>query len=139
MDGGAGLHDWCERIEAMKATGIVRRIDHLARIVLPKELRAQLEISEGTPLEIYMEGNMIVLEEYARGCVLCGGVESLTEHRGQLVCTGSAGSLLVMCPRRGAFGWTRDDYMMGQERGPVGNCCTLAEGPAAISEVVAWP
>lgn len=108
MHGGAGLHDLCERIEGMKATDIVRRIDHLARIVLPKELRAQLEISEGTPLEIYMEGNMLVLEEYARGCVLCGGAESSTEHRGQLVCAGSVGSLLVMCPRRGAFGWGRE-------------------------------
>lgn len=70
----------------MKATGIVRRIDHLGRIVLPKELRAQLEITEGTPLEMYMDGNMIVLAKYVKGCLFCGAVEGLVEHRGKLVC-----------------------------------------------------
>lgn len=70
----------------MKATGIVRRIDHLGRIVIPMELRAQLEITAGTSMEIYLDGNMIVLAKYVRGCLFCGGAEELTEHRGQLVC-----------------------------------------------------
>ena len=43
-------------------TGIVRRIDDLGRIVLPKELRRTLGISEGDPLEIGIEGRRIVLE-----------------------------------------------------------------------------
>ena len=37
----------------MKATGVVRRIDELGRIVIPKEIRRTLKIKEGTPLEIY--------------------------------------------------------------------------------------
>ena len=46
-------------------TGIVRRIDDLGRIVLPKELRRTLDISEGDPLEIGVEGRRIVLEKYS--------------------------------------------------------------------------
>ncbi|MBO5889594.1 MAG: AbrB/MazE/SpoVT family DNA-binding domain-containing protein [Clostridia bacterium] len=48
----------------MKATGIVRRIDDLGRIVLPKEIRKTLRINEGDPLEIYVEQNQILLKKY---------------------------------------------------------------------------
>lgn len=70
----------------MKATGIVRRIDHLGRIALPKELRTQLEITEGTPLEMHTDGNMIVLAKYVKGCLFCDASEELAEHWGRLVC-----------------------------------------------------
>jgi stage V sporulation protein T len=40
----------------MKATGIIRRIDDLGRVVIPKEIRRNLGIHEGDPLEIYTEG-----------------------------------------------------------------------------------
>lgn len=43
----------------MKATGIVRRVDELGRIVLPVELRRTLDISERDPLEIYVDGASI--------------------------------------------------------------------------------
>lgn len=50
----------------MKATGIVRKIDELGRIVIPKEIRKNLMIREGDPLEIYLEENSeIVLKKYA--------------------------------------------------------------------------
>lgn len=45
----------------VKATGIVRRVDELGRIVLPVELRRTLDISERDPLEIYVDGASIVL------------------------------------------------------------------------------
>lgn len=41
----------------MKATGIIRRIDDLGRVVIPKEIRRKMHIREGEPLEIYTEGN----------------------------------------------------------------------------------
>lgn len=41
----------------MKATGIVRRIDDLGRVVIPKEIRRSLNIREGDPLEIYLDEN----------------------------------------------------------------------------------
>ncbi|MFS0878067.1 AbrB/MazE/SpoVT family DNA-binding domain-containing protein [Solibacillus isronensis] len=48
----------------MKSTGIVRKVDELGRIVLPKELRRVLEINEKDPIEIYVEEDKIVLKKY---------------------------------------------------------------------------
>ena len=50
----------------MKATGIVRRIDDLGRVVIPKEIRRTLRLREGTPLEIFTdrEGE-IILKKYS--------------------------------------------------------------------------
>lgn len=48
----------------MKATGIVRRVDDLGRIVIPKEIRRNLGIREGDPLEIFVENGCICLRKY---------------------------------------------------------------------------
>ena len=48
----------------MKATGIVRRIDDLGRIVIPKEIRLTMRIREGDPLELFLDGNNIVFHKY---------------------------------------------------------------------------
>ena len=48
----------------MKATGIIRRVDDLGRIVLPKEIRRNSGITEGTPMEIYTTSDGIVLKKY---------------------------------------------------------------------------
>mgnify|MGYP002513832604 CR=1 FL=1 len=70
----------------MKATGIVRRIDDLGRVVIPKEIRRTMRIREGDPLEIYTDGNRIVLKKYENTCIFCGSDENLTEHKGKMVC-----------------------------------------------------
>ena len=48
----------------MKFTGIVRRIDDLGRIVIPKDIRKQLDIKEGDALSLYIEDNNIVWKKY---------------------------------------------------------------------------
>lgn len=48
----------------MKATGIVRRIDDLGRVVIPKEIRKTMRIREGDPLEIFTENNMVCFAKY---------------------------------------------------------------------------
>ncbi|WP_082235004.1 AbrB/MazE/SpoVT family DNA-binding domain-containing protein [Halobacillus massiliensis] len=48
----------------MKSTGIVRKVDMLGRIVVPKELRTSLNIEVNDPVEIYTEGDMVVLKKY---------------------------------------------------------------------------
>ena len=50
----------------MKATGIVRRIDELGRVVIPKEIRRTLDLAEGDPLELYLgeDGKTLVLSRY---------------------------------------------------------------------------
>ena len=50
----------------MKATGIVRRIDELGRIVVPKEIRRVMRIREGDPIEIFTDDDRVVLVKYAR-------------------------------------------------------------------------
>ncbi|SEU32546.1 AbrB/MazE/SpoVT family DNA-binding domain-containing protein [Paenibacillus sp. NFR01] len=70
----------------MKSTGIVRRIDELGRVVLPKELRRTLNIDNLDPLEIFVNGEMIVLRKYTPGCVLCGNTEDLKQLSGKLIC-----------------------------------------------------
>lgn len=70
----------------MKATGIVRRVDELGRIVLPIELRRTLDISVKDLLEIYMEGESIVLKPYRPACVFCGGAKDISVFRGKNLC-----------------------------------------------------
>lgn len=48
----------------MKATGIIRRVDDLGRIVIPKEIRRILNVREGSPMELYIDGNKLVIERY---------------------------------------------------------------------------
>lgn len=63
----------------MKATGIVRRIDDLGRVVIPKSLRHMLGISEGDPLEVFVEGDSVVLKKYYKSCGVCGKSDQLEE------------------------------------------------------------
>ena len=49
----------------MKETGIVRRIDDLGRVVIPKEIRHNMKISEGEPLEIFVEDDSIIFKKYS--------------------------------------------------------------------------
>jgi transcriptional pleiotropic regulator of transition state genes len=58
----------------IKSTGIVRKVDELGRIVVPIELRRTLNINEKDALEIYTDGDRIVLKKYQPGCVQCGVV-----------------------------------------------------------------
>ena len=48
----------------MKATGIVRRIDDLGRVVIPKEIRRACNIREGDPLEIFLQDGAVVFRKY---------------------------------------------------------------------------
>ncbi|EMI9087749.1 MULTISPECIES: AbrB/MazE/SpoVT family DNA-binding domain-containing protein [Bacillus] len=62
----------------MKATGVTRKVDELGRVVIPKELRNTLGIKEKSPLEIFVEGEDIVLQKYQPGgvCALTGEVSN---------------------------------------------------------------
>lgn len=70
----------------MKATGIVRPIDNLGRIVLPIELRRIMNLNEKDLLEIFVEGNRIVLEKYQRSCIFCGSSDNVVEYMDKTVC-----------------------------------------------------
>lgn len=63
----------------MKNIGITRKLDELGRITLPIELRRNMNIKEGDPLEIYTESGRIILETFKEQCVGCGGADDLRE------------------------------------------------------------
>lgn len=48
----------------MKSTGIVRRLDDLGRIVIPREIRKSLKLMEGDALELFVENNSLILKKY---------------------------------------------------------------------------
>ena len=77
----------------MKATGIVRKIDALGRVVIPKELRDKMYIEDGDPLEIFVESDAIVIKKYAEICVFCGSNEELTHFKGRNICRACAAAL----------------------------------------------
>ena len=70
----------------MKSTGIIRKVDELGRIVLPIELRRTLDIAERDELEIYMEGDRIILQKYEPSCIFCSASRGLVNFRGKNVC-----------------------------------------------------
>ena len=69
----------------MKSTGIVRKVDELGRIVLPIELRRTLDINIKDPVEIYVDGDFIMLKKYEPACVFCGSAKDVTEINGKNV------------------------------------------------------
>ncbi|AWK52797.1 AbrB family transcriptional regulator [Clostridium beijerinckii] len=71
----------------MKESGIVRKVDPLGRIVIPKEIRKVMSINEGDALEIVKDNNGILLRKYTRGCIFCGSDESIIEFKEMIVCT----------------------------------------------------
>lgn len=74
----------------MKATGMVRRVDDLGRIVLPKELRRTFGIADGDPVEIYTDDRGIILRKYQTGCTLCGAMDIAGEVCGKRICKSCA-------------------------------------------------
>ncbi len=70
----------------MKSTGIIRRIDNLGRLVVPKELRKVMGLKEKDPMEFFVDGNQIILEKYAPGCLFCGEETELFDLWGKQVC-----------------------------------------------------
>ncbi|MBP3520140.1 MAG: AbrB/MazE/SpoVT family DNA-binding domain-containing protein [Oscillospiraceae bacterium] len=70
----------------MKSTGIVRKVDELGRIVLPIELRRTLNIDERDSLEIYVDGNSVILRKYQPSCVFCDDAADVISYKGKNIC-----------------------------------------------------
>ena len=70
----------------MKHIGIIRSVDALGRIVLPAELRQQMDIRPGDALEILVEDDCVVLQKFAPSCLFCGSKEELLSYREKLIC-----------------------------------------------------
>ena len=69
----------------MKATGIVRRVDELGRVVLPCELRRTMHIKERDPLEVFVDDDKIILKKYEPACVFTNETDDLIEYKGRRI------------------------------------------------------
>ena len=70
----------------MKSTGVVRKLDNLGRIVIPIELRKTMDIAIKDTLEIFTEGDEIILKKFQPGCIFCNDARNVTLFKGKLVC-----------------------------------------------------
>ncbi|MCB2291232.1 AbrB/MazE/SpoVT family DNA-binding domain-containing protein [Clostridium sp. CS001] len=70
----------------MKSTGVVRKVDELGRIVIPIELRRTLDIAEKDALEIYVDGELIILKKYQPACIFCDDAKDVANYRGKNIC-----------------------------------------------------
>ena len=103
----------------MKSTGIVRGVDGLGRIVLPKELRTSMKLDNDAKLEIFVEGDEIILKKYrpTGSCDFCGEVdEQAIQFGGYCICTACRPDLF----------WSH--RKMGDQRGVQVAVISLKEG-----------
>ncbi|MBQ8740312.1 MAG: AbrB family transcriptional regulator [Clostridia bacterium] len=71
----------------MKSTGIIRGLDNMGRVVIPKEIRKFLDMTEGVDeFEIYMQDDCIVLKKHKPTCIFCNAENDCIEFEGQIVC-----------------------------------------------------
>lgn len=70
----------------MKSTGIVRKVDELGRIVLPIELRRTLGIEEKDRIEIFVDGESIILRKYQPTCIFCDNAKDIINYKGKNIC-----------------------------------------------------
>ena len=92
----------------MKATGIVRRIDELGRVVIPKEIRKTLRLKEGDPLEIFTERDELMLKKYSPIATLERFSKATARSLNEL-----SGKLAVICDTDGvlhAFGDGKKEF-----------------------------
>ena len=93
----------------MKATGIVRRIDDLGRVVIPKEIRRTLRIREGDPLEIFTDRDGgVILKKYSPISELAEFSKEYAESINQVT-----GSIVIVCDRDEVIcisGGSKKDY-----------------------------
>ncbi len=61
----------------MKSTGMVKKLDALGRFVLPKELRAALQMDAQDSIEIYVDDDKIILKKYEPACIFCGNSSTI--------------------------------------------------------------
>ena len=81
----------------MKATGIVRKFDENGRFVLPMELRRQLDLnSTDAALEVFVDGESIILKKYEPACIFCGGMDNLISYKEKKICKKCADKICLL-------------------------------------------
>ncbi len=77
-----------KKAESAKSTGVMRKVDQLGRVVIPKEIRTVLDIEDNKDLlEIYVEGDKIILKKYTSGCAFCGKEGVISKFKDKFICS----------------------------------------------------
>ena len=81
----------------MKSTGMVRAVDKMGRVVIPKEIRKQLQIENDVDsFEIYMDGDRVVLQKYQPTCIFCDSLSDSVEYNGYNICKNCIDKLITL-------------------------------------------
>lgn len=70
----------------MRQPGLVRKMDNLGRVVIPREIRQVLELQGGDDVEMQLENGALVLRKFDHSCVFCGGGPDLVTYKGKNIC-----------------------------------------------------
>ena len=70
----------------MRSLGIVRKLDQLGRLVIPKETRRVFNLNGRDPVEIFTDGDKIIIKKYNPGCQCCGDMKDVKEYKGIKIC-----------------------------------------------------
>ena len=73
-------------IRIMKSTGMVRKIDELGRIVMPAEIRQTLGLEVRDAMEIFIDGERVILQKYQPSCIFCTNADDLIDFGGKRIC-----------------------------------------------------
>ncbi len=74
----------------MQYVGVIRRIDPMGRIVIPKEYRDKLKMSEHDPVEVLLMNNSLVVKKTSTACAFCGTSDDLLDFEDGMICLGCA-------------------------------------------------
>jgi len=79
----------------MKSTGIVRKVDNLGRVVLPIELRRLMDIDKKNAIEIFVDGDHVILKKYHPACFLCDDAKDVQLFKGKNICKNCVDELVA--------------------------------------------
>ncbi len=85
----------------MKSIGMIRQLDELGRVVLPKELREAFNLKHKDALEIFVEEDKIILRKYEPGDIFDGDMTDLIEYKGRKVSLKTIKNLLEIAKTSG--------------------------------------
>lgn len=75
-------------INVSKTTESGKRVDELGRIVIPKDIRKILGLEKDTPVEIYRDGDKVIIKRFEQNqtCIICGETEDVVLFKGKCLC-----------------------------------------------------
>ncbi len=71
----------------MKSTGMVRQVDKMGRVVIPKEIRSQLKIENNVDsFEIFMDDDKVILQKFHPTCIFCDSLTDIVTYNDRIIC-----------------------------------------------------